>query len=102
MATDKIQTMLHFAIRAGKTVFGTDQIVLSRKKKVIVFCSTLSENSTKKMLKDNPNTPIIRSILPLEQILSRSGKAIAVTDSNMADQILKNINDNYELVSEGK
>ena len=99
--SDKIQTMLNFAIRASKTVFGVDNIPSCKAKHVIIACSTLSENSLKQLLRDNKNTPIILSKRPLEDIIHRGGKAVAVKDKNMATEILKNINDDYELISEG-
>lgn len=99
--SDKIQTMLNFAIRASKTVFGVDNIPSCKAKHVIIACSTLSENSLKQLLRDNKNTPIILSKRPLEEIIHRGGKAVAVKDKNMATEILKNINDDYELISEG-
>ena len=99
--SDKIQTMLNFAIRASKTVFGVDNIPSCKAKHVIIACSTLSENSLKQLLRDNKNTPIILSKRPLEEVIHRGGKAVAVKDKNMATEILKNINDDYELISEG-
>ncbi|MBE5731490.1 MAG: hypothetical protein E7353_00515 [Clostridiales bacterium] len=99
--SDKIQTMLNFAIRASKTVFGVDNIPSCKSKHVIIACSSLSENSLKQLLKENTKTPIILSKRPLEEIIHRGGKAIAVKDKNMANEILKNINDDYELISEG-
>ncbi len=98
---DKIQTMLNFAIRASKTVFGVDNIPSCKNKHVIVACSTLSENSLKQLLRENKNTPVIMSKRPLETVIHRGGKAVAVKDRNMAQEILKNINDDYELISEG-
>lgn len=99
--SDKIQTMLNFAIRASKTVFGVDNIPSCKNKHVIIACSTLSENSLKQLLKENVKTPIIRTKKPLEEIIHRGGKAIAIKDRNMANEIMKNINDDYELISEG-
>lgn len=99
--SDKIQTMLNFAIRASKAVFGVDNIPSCKSKRVIVACSTLSENSLKQLLNENKKTPIILSKKPLESIIHRGGKAVAVKDNNMAMEILKNINEDYELISEG-
>lgn len=98
--SDKIETMLNFAIRASKTVFGVDNIPSCRNKYVIVACSTLSPNSLKQLVKENKNTPIIISKRPLDTIIHRGGKAVAVKDRNMATEILKNISDDYELISE--
>lgn len=100
---DKIQTMLNFAIRAKKTVYGVDNIVVSKKAKVVVVCKTLSQRSLKRLLCEATRIPILRTVTyELEYLAHKSGKAIAVTDSNMAKEILKNINNDYELISEGK
>lgn len=98
---DKISTMLSFAIRAGKNVWGVDNIPLRRGVGVVVVCPTLSERSLKK-LKEQINVPIVRSKRPLEDLLGHSGKAIGVVDKNMVNEILKNIDENYELISEVK
>ncbi len=98
---DKISTMLSFAIRAGKNVWGVDNIPFRRNVGVVVICPTLSERSVKR-LKEQVSVPVIRSKRPLVEILAHSGKAIGVTDENMVKEILKNIDENYELISEGK
>ena len=100
---DKISTMLNFAMRARKAVYGTETITESRRKLVILVCRTLSENSLKKLVKDNQKTMIIKTkAFDLFDLTHKSGKAIAVIDKNMADEIIKNINENYEVISEGK
>lgn len=100
---DKISTMLNFAMRAGKAVYGTETITESRRKLVILVCRTLSENSLKKLVKDNQKTMIIKTkAFDLFDLTHKNGKAIAVIDKNMADEIIKNINENYEVISEGK
>lgn len=99
--SDKIQTMLNFAIRASKTVFGVDNIPSCKNKHVIVVCSSLSENSMKQLLNENKKTPIILSKKPLDTIIHRGGKAVAIKDYHMAMEIMKNINEDYELISEG-
>ena len=89
--SDKIQTMLNFAIRASKTVFGVDNIPSCKAKHVIIACSTLSENSLKQLLRDNKNTPIILSKRPLEEIIHRGGKAVAVKDGDTPETLQKRV-----------
>ena len=100
---DKIATMLNFAIKARKAVYGVETITDSRRKLIIIVCRTLSENSLKKLINDNQKTMIIKTkTFDLFDLTHKSGKAIAVTDKNMVDEIIKNINENYEVISEGK
>ena len=99
---DKVETMLNFAMRARKVVMGTDNIEVSRKKCLIVICHTLSERSKAKLVRDNPTIPILVSKRELSEVIHKSGKAIAVTDKNMVKEILKNYQENYELISEGE
>lgn len=100
---DKIATMLNFAIRAKKILYGADVITQSKRKIVVLVCRTLSENSLKKFLKNNQKTLIVKTkAFDLIDLTHKSGKVIAVTDKNMAYEIIKNINENYEVISEGE
>ena len=100
--SDKIQTMLNFAIRAKKTVYGIDNIVVSKRVKVVVVCRSLSDRSLKRLLQERNDVPIIKTkAFDLCDIAHKSGKAIAVTEYNMAKEILNNINSEYQLISEG-
>ena len=96
MKTDKVISLLGFALKAGKTVFGIDSIERYRKKKYLIFIC--------KSIRDNKDTPIIICRdSSLEEITHRQGlKALALTDRQMAEALLKNINESYQLVTEVK
>ena len=99
---DKIETMLNFAIRAKKAVYGVDNIVAVKKVKIAIICRTLSPRSEKNLI-SQITVPVIRTISrDLADVCHKSGKAIGITDPNMTAEILKNINFDYELISEGK
>ena len=105
MKTDKVVSLLGFAIKAGKTVFGTDSIERYRKKKHLIFiCNTMSEGSKEKLIRANKGTPIVVCRdSSLEEITHRQGlKALALTDRQMAEALLNNINESYQLVTEVK
>ena len=105
MKTDKVISLLGFALKAGKTVFGIDSIERYRKKKYLIFiCKSMSEGSKEKLIRDNKDTPIIICRdSSLEGITHRQGlKALALTDRQMAEALLKNINESYQLVTEVK
>ncbi len=103
---DKTTSLLGFAIKAGKIIFGSDNIVVRGKRKyLVVLCSTLSPKTVLKLKENIKNTPILMcNVVKLEEIVHRSNcKAIALTDKQMADAILKNFDrSKYDLISEDK
>ena len=103
---DKVKTMLGFAIKAGKVLFGSDNILANAKRKyLIVVCKTLSENGLNRLINNAAATPILRNKHdPLSALVYKDNcKAIAVTDKQMATAVLNGYNNNdYELLSEGK
>lgn len=102
---DKVKTLLGFALRSGKVIFGVDNIIsLNKKKHIVITSSDLSENSFRR-LKENISIPIlICKYATLQEISYRDNcKVIAITDKQMAEAIKNNFNsDLYDLVSEGK
>ena len=102
MATDKLKTLVGFAMKAGKVVYGTDNIEYSRSKRLIILCKTLSENSRKKVISQAGKTPILLSTATtVAEITYRDGcKAIAITDKQMSEAILKLKNGSYQLITE--
>ena len=105
MATDKVETLLGFAIKSGNVVFGSDSIEHCRKRMyLIILCGTLAVNSREKLLRAYGGVPkVISGVLKLEDITHRIGvKALAVTDRQMAQAILNNMNGSYRLVTEVK
>lgn len=100
VTNDKVKTLLGFALKAAKVVFGADLIERSGKIKIIICCKTLSENTLKRMIavKERKNIPLIITAEPLEDILHRAGcKAAAVTDAQMATSIINNLSEKYTL-----
>ena len=103
--TDKVETLLGFAMRAGKVVFGTDSIERYHKRMyLILMCGTLAENSRSKILNAYGKVPkVISRTAKLSDITHRQGvKALAVTDRQMAEAIINNMNGSYQLVTEVK
>ena len=92
--TDKIGAYLGFSIRAGKTVFGVDDIENYRKKvRLILVDETLADNSFKRLMKANERFScpllVLRDGL-LGQLMHRPQvKAVAIKDQNLAAAIIK-------------
>jgi len=96
----KIETMIGFAIRAGKIIYGAERIYQNKNAKIIIICHTLADNSKKKLLEKRlPNQKIIVTKALLEDIVYKTNcKAIAITDINFAKSILDGINGDYALI----
>ena len=98
---DKIETLTGFAVKAGKLVYGSDNIVKGRKKQLVMMCGTAAENTQKavKSFCKESETDLIITQKPLEEIVYRKNcKVIAFTDKQMAEAIKENINENYTLI----
>lgn len=105
MQKDKVESILGFAIKAGKVLFGADSIERYHKKKhLILMCNTVSENTREKLLRTNPGVPaIISRTAKVEDLTHRVNcKVVAVTDKQMAQAIITNKNGSYQFVTEVK
>ena len=105
MQKDKVESILGFAIKAGKVIFGADSIERYHKKKhLIIMCKTLATNTREKLLRTNPGVPAIVSHgIEVEELTHKLNcKVIAVTDKQMAQAILTNKNGTYQVVTEVK
>ena len=100
---DKIDSLIGFAIKAGKVIYGGDTFESSRKRcYLIVMCRTTADNTQKKVLytASEKNIPVIFSEKPLQDAVGRNNcKVIAVTDKQMAQAMIKHTNENYRLYS---
>lgn len=98
---DKVETLIGFAIRAGKVIFGYDNIEGNRKCALIIVCKNLSQNSKERVLRKAGKTPVIETQCTLSEITHRNGcKAIALTDKQMAQAVKNCLNERYHLVTE--
>lgn len=88
--TDKFATMIGFAKRAGKIVYGYDSLKAARGIKLYAVSDTASANliESMKSLADKKKTPLI--VAPaLETTIGNNVKALGMTDGNMADAALE-------------
>lgn len=97
-AERKIITYLGFCLRAGKIILGIDRAESAKKAKLILFDSSLSENSKEKALKLQEKfgcTAIVAEGTELSVLLHRPGcKFAAVTDKNLAEAIVREAENN--------
>lgn len=103
MPTDKVISMVGFAMRAGKVVFGSDGIERYHKKKhLIIICKSASQNTRDKVTRTNSSVPtLISHAVAVEELTHKPNcKVIAITDKQMAQAILTNKNGTYQLVAE--
>lgn len=86
----RIKAYLGFAIKAGKAVFGADNILQSKKAKVILTDASLKDNSLKKILSHAETLNCVHiSVDGLKNYTAKEGcKAVAVTDRELAKAII--------------
>ncbi|MCH5157748.1 MAG: hypothetical protein J1F33_00990 [Clostridiales bacterium] len=90
MATDKFMSMLGFAKRARKIVYGLDSLETAKHIKLLALSDTASENLTKAIvrLSQRKNLPLI-TVEKLEDKAGGNCKALGITDENMALEMIK-------------
>ena len=91
----KIENYLGFAIKAGKLLYGIDNVEASKKRKyLLIICKTASENLVKSAYRyaEKNNIPIIQAERVLEEMIYKSNcKLIAVQDSNLAKAMIETV-----------
>lgn len=100
---DKVVSILGFAMRAGKVLYGCDSIERYHKRKyLMILCGSLSENSREKIVRSLSGVPtVVVRQNTVADITHRPGcKAVAVTDKQMAQAMLDNMNGTYQRVTE--
>lgn len=100
---DKVVSILGFAIKAGKVLYGCDSIERYHKRKyLMILCGTLSDNSRDKIIRSQVGVPtVVVKQTTVEEMTHHSGcKAIAVIDKQMAQAMLDNMNGTYQRVTE--
>lgn len=87
---DKFVSILGFARRAGKAVYGYDELKKARKVKLLCVSASASDNLSDgmKKLAQEKKVPLITAE-GLETIAGSNIKAIGITDAHMADGILE-------------
>lgn len=99
---DKITSLLGFAVKAGKLVYGSDNIEFCRRKLyLIIACDSLSVNGRERLqrLAAARKTPMLKCLSGLSTIVGKINcKAVALTDRQMAAAMLANLSENYLLI----
>ncbi len=99
---DKIDSIIGFALRARKVIFGTDNLKNNKNINLIICCKSLGDNSFKQLKAlANNRIPLVVSHKLLEDITYKKGvKAIGIKDKQMSKAILNNLTENFILVQE--
>ena len=95
MDINKVKTYLGFANKAGKIVFGIDNIIKRPKGiLVVLYDSTLAQNSVDKVTRfcETNNIPcILYSELIIDAVHKQNCKIVGITDKSLAEAILLNL-----------
>lgn len=105
MANSKIGSFIGFAIKAKDIVFGLYSIENYKKKiHLLIVCESSKKNTIKNAVnfKNKFNAPLIttKGILLEDVVFKKNCKIIAITNKNLADAILNNLNENYLVFKE--
>lgn len=102
MQKDKIDSLLGFAVKAGKLLYGCDTLETVHKPVYLIFiCSTLADNTRKRVLAvaARKNIPVVQSVHALQDAVGRLNcKVAAVTDKQMAMAMRGFAGQNYVLI----
>lgn len=92
----KLETFIGFSIRAGKYKIGGNACKTLKKANVMIVCETTSENSKKDAisLSKKLGCKIYKTVgVTLESLIKKeNAKIMAITDSSLADVIIKESN----------
>ncbi len=99
---DKVESLIGFAVKAGKVVYGADTLESYKKRYHIIFlCNTATENTKKKVIAvaEKKHVPVVLSENVLENTVGRKNcKVVAVLDKQMSEAMLARLGENYRLI----
>ncbi len=100
--SDKVSTLIGFAVKANKLIYGMDELKEGKRKRyLIVYCHSLSERGKDeiKEIARRDNVPLIETkSQKLEDIVyKRNCKVIGVANKQMSEAIIKYITEDYSL-----
>lgn len=95
---NKLKTYIGFAKKAGKIVYGVDQIVKIRRRYLILTDPALSANSQKKIAKHASETgSTILTADDLAELFGENVKAVAVKEEHLAEAIASILKENQSI-----
>lgn len=99
MKPDPILSLIGFAIRARKVLYGLDALTpVGRRVYAVIYDSRLSPGSTAKLksVAAYKHAAVVRCALELDEITHKTNcRVVGITDRQMARAILQNTNENF-------
>ena len=86
---NKINSYIGFAIKSRKVVYGADNILKSNACKLIIVSRALAQNTLQKL--HSKSIKIITLPETDYSMLNLRGLAVGITDTSLADAIIKNV-----------
>ena len=103
MQRSKILSYLGFAIKSGNLRTGVNAVATLKRVNLLIVCKTASQNTVKdaEKLAIKFGCPLVESAISVEEITGKENcKLMAVTDENLANAIIDNLDDSFKLKSE--
>lgn len=100
---DKIASLIGFAVKSGKIIYGLESLEEGKRKRyLIVCCHTLSERAkigVKKVAQRDGVFIVETKTRKLEDIVYKKNcKVIGISNKQMADAIINYITEDYSLI----
>ena len=99
MNSEKVKTYIGFAVKAGKIIFGTDNLLEKKQHpKIILTDPSLSDNSREKLKGYAEKKGIDLMVLPISEYFpGRNCKAVGITEPNLAEAVKKELKESYSV-----
>ena len=102
--SDKICSLIGFAVKSGNVVFGLDDIIASKRRKYLIVSdktlSSRSENGVIEAARKSSANRLISLVRNVEDIVFKTNcKVIAITDKQMANAIASFVTEDYLFIN---
>ena len=101
--SDKIASLIGFAIKADKIIYGLDELSHSKHKRyLIIRCNTLSQGAKEETLfvAERDKVPLIevKNGTLADLVHKRNCKVIGIKNKQMADAMMQYITNDYSII----
>lgn len=100
----KVETFVGFALRKRALITGANSVRTLKKAKLLLLCATAAENTRSDALglALKWRCPLVECKISLEDITGKANcKIAAMTDKDLANAVLNNLDENFSVISGG-
>lgn len=106
MQNNKFQAYIGFSIKSREIIYGSDNIVISKKNiQLVIIDETTNVKVVNKLISfcDSKNIMLIKSKFTLSELTTRDNvKVVGLLNKNLAKAIIENCSDDIIIIKEGE